>query len=163
LNGCPIHQSQVANYQEPNEEIKEEKDIYSDSLLPPSQLPMKLEEMKARNSKRSLDPIDLTGWEITCTEFIPHRRYEAPDSDTVFRARTLPSIKEMMDQKGNFAYKNDSIGMPIMLPLENNQPRGPSDTNRCINYATSKQKIECKRQRKEHKRQQQGATRLSVP
>ena len=43
----PIHQSQVANYQEPNDETKEEKDIYSDSLLPPSQLPMKLEEMKA--------------------------------------------------------------------------------------------------------------------
>jgi len=68
-----------------------------------------------------------------------------------------------MDQKENFTYKNDSVGMPIMLPLENNQPRGPSDTNCCINYATSKQKIECKRQRKEHKRQQQGATRLSVP
>ena len=85
LSACPIHQSQVANYQEPNEEIKEEKDIYSDSLLPPSQLPMKLKEMKARNPKHSLDPIDLIGWEITCTEFIPRRRHQAiktPDLDT---------------------------------------------------------------------------------
>ena len=73
--GCPIHQPQFANYQESNEEIKEEKDIYSDSLLPPSQLPMKLKEMKARNPKHNLDPIDLTGLEITCTEFIPRRRH----------------------------------------------------------------------------------------
>ena len=59
--GFPIYQFQVANYQEPNEETKEEKDIYSDSLLPSSQLPMKLEEMKDRNPKYSLDLIDLTG------------------------------------------------------------------------------------------------------
>ena len=59
--GFPIYQFQVANYQESNEEIKEENGIYSDSLLPPSQLPMKLEEMKDRNPKYSLDLIDLTG------------------------------------------------------------------------------------------------------
>ena len=73
----PIHHPQVANYQESNEETNEENDIYSDSILPPSQLPMKLKEMKARNPKRSLDPMDLTGWEITCTEFIPRRRHQA--------------------------------------------------------------------------------------
>ena len=50
-----------------------------------------------------------------------------------------------------------------MLLSDNNPSRGLSDTNHCINYAALKQKIECKRQRKEHKRQQQGATRLSVP
>ena len=166
LREYPIYQPQVVNYQEPNEETNEENDIYSDSLLLPSQLPMKPREVETRNSKCSLDPIDLTGWEISCAEFIPRRQHQTVktlDLDTVFRARTLPSIKEKMDQKGNFTYKNDSVGMPIMLPLENNQPRGPSDTNHYINYATSKQKIECKRQRKEHKRQQQGATRLSVP
>ena len=166
MSGCPIHQSQVANYQEPNEEIKEEKDIYSDSLLPPSQLPMKLEEMKARNSKHSLDPIDLTRWEITCTEFIPRRRHRAiktPDPDTVFRARTLSSIMEELDQDGNSTRKDDLVGMPVMLSLDNNQSKGPSDTNHCINYGSTsqipknysrKQKIERKRQRKEHKRQQ---------
>ena len=128
---------------------------------------MKLKEMKAWNSKRSLDPIDLTGWEISCTEFIiPHCRHQAvktPDLDVVFRTRTLSSIKEKIDQDRYPTHEDDLAGMPVMLPLDNNQPRGPSDTNRCINYATSKQKIECKRQRKEHKRQQQGATRLSVP
>jgi len=181
--GCPIHQPQFANYQESNEETNEEKDIYSDSLLPPLQLPMKLKEMKARNPKRSLDPIDLTGWEITCTEFIPRRRYQTvktPDLDTVFRARTLPSIKEKMDQDGNSTHEDDSVCMPVMLSLDNNQSKGPSDTNRCINCGSPshfirncsqaetqnqgqgpsqipknnsrKWKIEYKRQRKEHKR-----------
>ena len=60
-SGYPIHQLQVTNYQEPNKETNEEKDIYSDSLLPPPQLPMKLKKMKAWNPKRSLAPIDLTG------------------------------------------------------------------------------------------------------
>ena len=153
LSGCPIHQSQVANYQEPNKETKEEKDIYLDSLLSPSQLPMKLEEMKVRNPKHSLDPIDLTRWKIICTEFIPRRRHRAiktPDPDTVFRARTLSSIMEELDQDGNSTRKDDLVGMPVKLLLDNNQPRGPSDTNCCINYAASKKKIGRKRQRKEY-------------
>ena len=119
----PIYQPQVVNYQEPNEETNEEKDIYSDSLLPPSQLSMKLKKMKAQNPKRSLAPIDLTGWEITCTEFIPRRRYQAvktPDLDTAFRARTLSSIKEKMDQDGNSTHEDDSVCMPGMLSLDNN-------------------------------------------
>jgi len=134
--GCPIHQPQFANYQESNEEIKEENGIYSDSLLPPSQLPMKPSEMKTRNSKCSLDPIDLTRWEISCAEFIPRRQHQAvktPDLDTTFRARTLSSIKEKMDQDRYPTHEDDSVGMPVMLPLDNNQPRGPSDTNRCFN------------------------------
>jgi len=123
LREYPIYQPQVVNYQEPNEETNEEKDIYSDSLLPPSQLPMKPREMETWNSKCSLDPIDLTGWEITCTEFIPRRRHQAvktPYLDTVFSARTLPFIKEKMDQDGSSTHENDSVGMPVMLPLDNN-------------------------------------------
>ena len=84
---------------------------------------MKLKEMKARNPKRRLDPVDLTGWEITCTEFIPRRRHQVvktPDLDTVFRARTLSSIKEKMDQDGNSTHEDDSVCMPGMLSLDNN-------------------------------------------
>ena len=139
-SGYPIHQLQVTNYQEPNKETNEEKDIYSDSLLPPPQLPMKLKKMKSRNPMRSLAPIYLTGWEITCTEFIPHRRHQAvktPDLDTVFIARTLLSIKEEMNQDGDSTHKNDSVGMPVMMPLHNNPPRGPSDTNHCFNVLTT--------------------------
>ena len=134
---------------------------------------------------RSLDPIDLTGWEISCAEFIPRRQHQTiktPNLDTVFRARTLSSIKEKMDQDRYPTHEDDSAGMPVMLPLDNNQPRGPSDTNRCINCGSPshfirnysqaktqnqgqgprpipknnsrKKKIERKRQRKEHERQQ---------
>jgi len=84
---------------------------------------MKLKKMKAQNPKCSLDPIDLTGWEITCTEFIPRRRHQevkTPYLDTVFSARTLPFIKEKMDQDGSSTHENDSVGMPVMLPLDNN-------------------------------------------
>jgi len=184
LREYPIYQPQVVNYQEPNEETNEEKDIYSDSLLPPSQLPMKPREMETRNSNRSLDPIDLAGWEITCMEFLPRHQHQAvktPDLDTVFRARTLFSIKEKMDQDRYPTHEYDSAGMPVMLPLDNNQPRGPSDTNRCFNCGSPshffrncsraktqiqgqrpiqiprnnsrKKKIERRRQRKEHKGQ----------
>jgi len=131
-SGCPIHQPQVADYQGPNEETNEEKDIYSDSLLPSSQLPMKLTEVKARNPKRSLDPIDLTGWEITCTEFVPHHRHQTVKTSDM-GARTLSPIEEKIDQGGNTTPENSSLGMPIMLPLDINQLRGPSDTNRCFN------------------------------
>ena len=145
---------------------------------------MKLKKMKTRNPKHSLASIDLTGWEITCTEFIPRRRHQAvktPYLDTVFSARTLPFIKEKMDQDGSSTHENDSVGMPVMLPLDNNQPRGPSDINCCFNCGSPshffrncsraktqiqgqspiqiprnnsrKKKIERRRQRKEHKGQ----------
>ena len=132
LREYPIYQPQVVNYQEPDEETNEEKDIYSDSLLPPSQLPMMLKEVKARNPKRSLDPIDLTGWEITCTEFVAHHRHQTVKTSDM-GARTLSPIEEKIDQGGNTTPENSSLGMPIMLPLDINQLRGPSDTNRCFN------------------------------
>ena len=73
--GYDVPQPLVAEYQELNEEIKETRDVYLDSLTPPSRPPM---ELKARQAKRRTlkhDPsdIDLTGWEITCTDFIPLR------------------------------------------------------------------------------------------
>jgi len=60
-----------------------------------------------------------------------------------------------MDQDGNSTHEDDLVDMPVMLLSDNNPSRGLSDTNHCINYAALKQKIECKRQRKEHKSQQQ--------
>ena len=136
LREYPIYQPQVVNYQEPNEETNEEKDIYSDSLLPPSQLPMKPSEMKTRNSKCSLDPIDLTGWEISCAEFIPRRQHQTiktPNLDTVLKARILSSTKEEMNQDGDSTHENDSVGIPVMMPLNNHPPRGPSNINHCLN------------------------------
>jgi hypothetical protein len=44
----------------------------SDSLLPPSKLPMDLtkEEGKSQNPKQAFPEIDLSEWEITCKEFV---------------------------------------------------------------------------------------------
>jgi len=162
-SGCPIHQPQVADYQGPNEETNEEKDIYSDSLLPSSQLPMKLTEVKARNPKRSLDPIDLTGWKITCTEFIPRRRHQTvktSNNDTVFRVRPLSPIEEKIDQEGNSTPENSSVGMLVMLPLDNNQLRGPSDTNHCFNCGSACHFIrECPQARPQN--QDQGLSQIN--
>jgi hypothetical protein len=47
----------------------------SDSLLPPSKLPMDLtkEEGKSRSHKRAFPEMDLSEWDITCKEFCPRR------------------------------------------------------------------------------------------
>jgi hypothetical protein len=47
----------------------------SDSLLPPSKLPMNLikEEGKSQNRKRAFPEMDLREWEITCRKFCPRR------------------------------------------------------------------------------------------
>lgn len=46
----------------------------SDSILPSSQLPMDLEEHKIQNRRyqRELPKVDVSDWEITCTEIRPH-------------------------------------------------------------------------------------------
>jgi hypothetical protein len=47
----------------------------SDSLLPPSKLPMDLtkEEGKSQNRKRAFPEMDLSEWEITCKELCPRK------------------------------------------------------------------------------------------
>jgi hypothetical protein len=55
----------------------------SDSLLPPSKLPMDLtkEEGKSQNRKRVFPEVDLSEWEITCKEFCPRRGKQNDNSD----------------------------------------------------------------------------------
>jgi hypothetical protein len=54
----------------------------SDSLLPPSKLPMDLtkEEEKSRNRKRAFPEMDLSEWGITCKEFCPSKGKQRDDS-----------------------------------------------------------------------------------
>ena len=56
-----VHQPQVVGYQELNEEITETKDVVSDSLMPPSRLPMKLKDcqLTCRTLKHGPSDIDL--------------------------------------------------------------------------------------------------------
>ena len=72
-DGYNVPQPLVEEYQELNEEIKETRDVYLDSLTPPSRpsLKLKAHQAKSRTLKHGPSDIDLTGWEITCTDFIP--------------------------------------------------------------------------------------------
>ena len=86
-----VHQPQVVGYQELNQEITETKDVFSDSLMPPSRLPMKLKDhqLTCRTLKHGPSDIDLAGWEITCTEFVPCGRRQTSNSinaNTILRA-----------------------------------------------------------------------------
>ena len=73
--GYNVPQPLVAEYTELNEGIKEMRDVYLDSLTPPSRPPMEFKARQAKHRTLKHDPsdIDLTGWEITCTDFIPLR------------------------------------------------------------------------------------------
>jgi hypothetical protein len=66
----------------------------SDSLLPPSKLPMNLikEEGKSQNRKRAFPETDLSEWEITCNEFCLAR---ANKGTTTARSHVneLPSLR----------------------------------------------------------------------
>jgi hypothetical protein len=55
----------------------------SDSLLPPSKLPMDLtkDEGKSQTRKRAFPEMDLSEWEITCKEFCPRRGRRNDHSD----------------------------------------------------------------------------------
>ena len=81
-DGYNVPQPLVAEYQELNEEIKETRDVYLDSLTPPSRPLMKLKahQAKRRTLKHGPSDIDLTGWEITCTEFIPRGRRQTSNT-----------------------------------------------------------------------------------
>jgi hypothetical protein len=53
--------------------VNQDQPQASDSILPPSRLPMDLraEERASKGSKRELSEIDVSEWEITCTETHP--------------------------------------------------------------------------------------------
>jgi hypothetical protein len=55
----------------------------SDSLLPPSKLPMDLtkEEGKGQNRKRAFPEMDLREWEIICKEFCPRSGKQNDNND----------------------------------------------------------------------------------
>jgi hypothetical protein len=67
--------------------MKKSKLNTSDSLLPPSKLPMNLtkEEGKSQNRKRAFPEMDLSEWEITCKEFCPRRGKQNDNSDNKSR------------------------------------------------------------------------------
>jgi hypothetical protein len=83
----------------------------SDSLLPPSKLPMDLtkEEGKSRSHKRASPEIDLSDWGITLKEFCPRKDKQNDNNDNKSRQRASkpkelpPRICYKCRQPGHYA------------------------------------------------------------
>jgi hypothetical protein len=77
------------------EYVNQDQPQASDSILPPSRLPMDLraEEKANRGHERVFSEIDVSEWEITCTETYPHqgKRRCNPSKATQLPASETPS------------------------------------------------------------------------
>jgi hypothetical protein len=73
LSASMVEQARLFNLLE--EYVNQDQPQASDSILPPSRLPMDLrtEEEAIRGNKRVLSEIDVSEWEITCTETCPRK------------------------------------------------------------------------------------------
>jgi hypothetical protein len=73
LSASVVEQARLFNVLE--QYVNQDQHQASDSILPPSRLPMDLraEERTNRGNKRVLSEIDVSEWEITCTETHPHK------------------------------------------------------------------------------------------
>jgi hypothetical protein len=98
-----VEQARLFNLLE--EYVNRDQPQASDSILPPSRLPMDLreEERANRGNKRVLSEIDVSEWEITCTETCPRegkrrcnpsKATQLPASATCSRAARLKRKKE---------------------------------------------------------------------
>jgi hypothetical protein len=93
LSASMVEQARLFNLLE--EYVNQDQPQASDSILPPSRLPMDLraEERATRGSKRVLSEIDVSEWEITCTETCPRegKRSCNPSKATQLPASATPS------------------------------------------------------------------------
>jgi hypothetical protein len=103
LSASMAEQARLFNLLE--EYVNRDQPQASDSILPPSRLPMDLraEERANRGNKQVLSEIDVSEWEIACTETHPHKgkrrcnpskATQLPASATRSRAARLKRKKE---------------------------------------------------------------------
>jgi hypothetical protein len=103
LSASMVEQARLFNLLE--EYVNQDQPQASDSILPPSRLPLDLraEEDAIRGNKRVLSEIDVSEWEITCTETCPRKgkqrcnaneATQLPASATLSRAARLKRKKE---------------------------------------------------------------------
>jgi hypothetical protein len=103
LSASMVEQARLFNLLE--EYVNRDQPQASDSILPPSRLPMDLraEERANRGNKRVLSEIDVSEWEITCTETCPregkrrcntNKATQLPASATPSRAARLKRKRE---------------------------------------------------------------------
>jgi hypothetical protein len=93
LSASMVEQARLFNLLE--EYVNQDQPQASDSILPPSRLPMDLraEERANKGSKRELSVIDVSEWEITCTETCPRKGKRScnPSKTTQRTAITTPA------------------------------------------------------------------------
>jgi hypothetical protein len=67
------------NHEAQNQQNQDSNQQFLNSLLSSSQLPMDLreEERISKSHKRVLPEVDLSGWQITCTEFPSHDKKQS--------------------------------------------------------------------------------------
>jgi hypothetical protein len=87
LSASMVEQARLFNLLE--EYVNQDQPQASDSILPPSRLPMDLraEETANRGNKRVLSEIDVSEWEITCKETRPREGKQRCDT---IKATQLP-------------------------------------------------------------------------
>jgi hypothetical protein len=93
ISASMVEQARLFNLLE--EYVSQDQPQASDSILQPSRLPMDLraEERANNGSKRVLSEIDVSEWEITCTETCPRegKRSCNPNRTAQLPARATPS------------------------------------------------------------------------
>jgi hypothetical protein len=93
LSASMVEQARLFNLLE--EYANQDQSQSSDSILPPSRLPMNLraEEEAIRGHKRVLSEIDVSEWEITCMETCPREGKQScnPSKTTQHTAITTPA------------------------------------------------------------------------
>jgi hypothetical protein len=93
LSASMVEQARLFNLLE--EYVNQDQPQASDSILPPSRLPMDLraEERANKGNRRVLSKIDVSEWKITCTETCPRegKRSCNPDKTTQLPASATPS------------------------------------------------------------------------
>jgi hypothetical protein len=103
LSASMVEQARLFNLLE--EYVSQEQPQASDTILPPSRLPMDLraEEKADQGHKRGLPEIDVSEWEITCTETCPregkrscnpHKTTQLPANETLSRTAKRAKKKE---------------------------------------------------------------------
>jgi hypothetical protein len=103
LSASMVEQARLFNLLE--EYVNQDQPQASDSILPPSRLPMDLraEERASKGSKRELFVIDVSEWEITCTETClcegkrscnPSKTTQLPTNETPSRTSKRAKKKE---------------------------------------------------------------------
>jgi hypothetical protein len=96
LSASMVEQARLFNLLE--EYVSQDRPQASDSILPPSRLPMDLraEERANKGSKRELSEIDVSEWEITCTETCPREGNEAV---TLTRPLNSPLVRHLREPR----------------------------------------------------------------